>query len=71
MENDAVVSTAEALPNVTVPGPEVLVHVCDRVLPVGLPSSVIVPSRDAPAGRVMVWSGPAFTDGAALLAGPR
>ena len=35
----------------------------------GRPSSVTVPSRFAEAGRVTVRSGPADTDGAALVGG--
>ena len=64
-EKLAVVSTAVALAKVTVPGPLTWLHVV-LIAPGGLgsPSSVTVPSRVADAGRVIVWSAPAFTEGA-------
>ncbi len=64
-EKLAVVSTAAALPNVTVPGPLTCVQAVVTVAGgVGNPSSVTVPSSVATAGRVIVWSGPALTTGA-------
>ena len=63
-EKLAVVSTALALPKVTVPGPLNLVQVWVTVLPEGRPSSVTVPSSDADAGSVTLASVPALTVGA-------
>jgi hypothetical protein len=63
VENDAVVSIADALPNVTVPGPLTIDHVVVSV-PAGNPSSVTVPSRFTTAGKVIVWLVPASTTGA-------
>ena len=62
--NDADVLVAEALPKVTVPGPETLVQVL-ATLPgeLGRPSSVTLPVSDAVPGSWIVWSGPAFTTG--------
>ena len=66
-EKLAVVSTAAALPNVTVPGPLTSVQVVVTVAGgFGKPSSVTVPSSVAAAGKVIVWSGPALTTGAWL-----
>ena len=64
-EKVAVVSTWEALPKVTVPGPESLVQVVVTD-PGGLgsPSSLTVPLRLAASGIVTVRLGPASTDGA-------
>src|SRR5215204_1619224 len=61
--NCAVVTAEAAFANVTVPGPETLVHVVVSVLPKGQPSSVAVPFKVAAAGRRTVWSGPALTTG--------
>ena len=64
-ENVAVVSMAEASPNVTSPGPETLLQVVVTA-PGGLgrPSSVTVPSRFAEAGgNMIVWLLPALTVG--------
>ena len=64
-EKLALVSIAFGLAKVTVPGPETFVQVVVTA-PGGLgrPSSVTVPSSAAFAGRLIVWSGPAFTFGA-------
>src|SRR5512132_4587350 len=64
-EKLAVVSTALALPKLTVPGPLTLLHVVVTA-PGGLgrPSSVTVPSRLAALGSVIVSSAPALTTGA-------
>ena len=66
-ENDAVVTAADALPKLTVPGPEIFVH--SKVSApggFGKPSSVAVPCSEAWAGSVMVRAGPALTTGAWL-----
>ena len=69
MEKLTVVSTAAALPNVTVPGPLTRVQVVVTAAGgFGSPSSVTVPSSVATPGKVIVWSGPALTDGAWLAA---
>ena len=65
----AVDITAEALSELaltktTVPGPLTFVQLTEIVLPVGSPSSVAVPDNEGPAGKVIVWSGPALTTGA-------
>ena len=53
-ENVAVVESAPALPNVTVPGPLTLLHVVVRPRP-GRPSSVAVPvSETSLSGSVIV-----------------
>ena len=52
--NVAVVSTADESLKVTVPGPEVLVHVVVNVPLAGKPSSETVPSSEAVEGRVIV-----------------
>ena len=65
-EKVAVVSAAAALPKVTVPGPEARDQVLVNEGGAGRPSSVMVPSRDAEAGRVICWSGPALTTGGVL-----
>jgi hypothetical protein len=67
-ENVAVVSAAFGEPNVTVPGPLSRDHAIVRV-PDGWPSSVTVPSRVAWAGKVIVWSEPAFTTGGVFAGG--
>jgi hypothetical protein len=54
MANDAVVFNDEALPNVTVPGPLILLHVLVKVLPDGRPSSDAVPASVAAAGNVII-----------------
>ena len=46
MENVAVVESAAALPNVTVPGPLTLLQVVVTPVP-GTPSSVAVPASEA------------------------
>ena len=53
MENVAVVFSALAFPNVTVPGPLNFDQVVCRV-PFGKPSSDAVPERFAAAGNVIV-----------------
>jgi hypothetical protein len=68
-EKLAVVSSADALPKVTVPGPETTLHAWVRVDPAGRPSSVTVPFRLAEPGRTMDWSAPALTLGAWLVGG--
>ena len=52
------------MPKLTAPGPETLLQVLVRD-PGGLgkPSSAAEPSKLALAGRVIVWSAPAFTVG--------
>src|SRR5688572_21773098 len=70
-EKLAVVSIAPASPNVTVPGPLTFTQL---VATAGMPSSgksssVTVPSSEAGAGRVIVWSSPAFTAGALFSGG--
>ena len=66
------VTLALALPKVTVPGPLTFDHVVVTVAGgFGSPSSVTVPDRLAVAGRVMVWSAPAFTTGAVLTGARR
>ncbi len=62
-ENEAVVSTALELPNVTSPGPDSLVQSVVSTALVGLPSSVTVPSRTALLGRTIDWFVPASTAG--------
>ena len=62
-ENDAVVSTADGLPNETVPGPLTVVQVVVTAPVRGRPSSVTVPSRLAEAGRTSEASGPAHDRG--------
>src|SRR5512134_3484305 len=56
--------------NVTVPGPDTLlqpmVSACGGF---GLPSSVAVPARLAPAGSAIVWFAPALAVGAAFIGG--
>jgi hypothetical protein len=54
MANDAVVFNDDALPNVTVPGPLILLHVLVKVLPDGRPSSDAVPASVAAAGNVII-----------------
>src|SRR5687768_2363437 len=51
-EKLAAVSTAAALPNVTVPGPVILLQAVVIAEPVGRPSSVTVPLRAAVLGSV-------------------
>jgi hypothetical protein len=68
-ENVAVVASAFAFPNVTVPGPLNLLQVVVTLLPTGNPSSVAVPDKLAPAGNVIVEPVPAFTFGAVFAAG--
>ncbi len=64
----AVVESALALAKVTVPVPLTLDQVVVTLAGgLGSPSSVAVPTRLAVAGRVMVWSGPAFTTGALFV----
>src|SRR5690349_15219680 len=64
-ENDAVVTAADALPNVTVPGPDTLLHASfSEPGGFGNPSSVALPDRFACAGSVTVWFAPALTRGA-------
>ncbi len=70
MEKVALVSAAVALVKVTVPGPEVRDQVLVSVPEAGRPSSVMVPSRDAVAGRVIAWSAPALTTGGWLVGPP-
>ena len=53
VENVAVVLSALAFANETVPGPLSVLQVVWRV-PLGKPSSVAVPERFAPAGNVIV-----------------
>jgi hypothetical protein len=55
------------LTKTTVPGPLTFVQLTEIVLPDGRPSSVAVPDNVGPAGRVTVWSGPAFTTGALFV----
>jgi hypothetical protein len=52
--NEAVVSIAEALAKLTLPGPLVRVQALVRVPGTGKPSSVTVPLRLAGPGKVMV-----------------
>ena len=68
MLNVAVVWADDALAKVTVPGPLTLDQVMVR-LPgeLGSPSSVALPFRVAAPDAMIVWSGPAFTTGAALV----
>jgi hypothetical protein len=62
-----VVSTCEALPKLTVPGPlSLLQAVVTLAGGFGLPSSVTVPSSAAPLAMPTVWSGPADTEGGPL-----
>ena len=70
MEKVALVSTAEAFPKVTVPGPESLLQVVVTV-PGGLgsPSSVTVPLREAEDGSVTGGTVPASTMGGRLGTG--
>ena len=66
-ENDATGLSIEASENVTLPGPDTLVHAVWRFPGgFGLPSSDADPASVAVAGSVIVWSGPAFTVGVAL-----
>ena len=66
MLNVAVVANALGLPNVTVPGPDNLLHVVVKV-PDGSPSSDAVPESETDkVGRFMLWSVPALTVGAEL-----
>src|SRR6185436_15384047 len=68
-EKLAVVLSVAALPKVTVPGPLTLLQVkVSAAGGLGSPSSEAVPARLAVFGRVIVWSIPAFTVGARLLA---
>lgn len=61
----AVVDTLVGLANVTVPGPEALVHMKPTATGgFGSPSSFAVPFSVAVAGSVMLWSVPALTVGA-------
>jgi hypothetical protein len=66
-EKVAVVVKALGVPNVTLPGPLVLVHTVDTAVLLR-PSSVKDPESSAVAGSVMDWSAPAATTGAALIA---
>ena len=58
---------AAGLANVTVPGPVILLQeYVNAPGGFGSPSSVAEPLKLAPLGRVIVWSGPAFTTGRLL-----
>jgi hypothetical protein len=71
IEKLAVVLSALASPNVTVPGPLTFDHVVVNVAGgLGNPSSLAVPLRSALAGSVIVWSAPAFTTGSWLIGVP-
>ena len=60
----AVVLAAFASPNVTLPLPLTLLHVkVNAPGGFGSPSSVAEPLKVAMFGRVITWSGPAFTTG--------
>ena len=64
-EKVAVVSTADASANVTVPGPDTTLQVVVTVAGgLGRPSSVAVPSSDAASDSATDASGPASTVGA-------
>src|SRR5262245_29612853 len=70
VENVAVVVSAPASPNVTVPGPLTALHsVVSPAGGSGSPSSETVPVRAAAAGSVIVWSAPALTTGGWFTAG--
>ncbi len=65
--NDAVVASALASANATVPGPDNVVHVAVSAPGgFGRPSSLAVPASEAVAGKVIDCAGPAFTTGATL-----
>ena len=49
--------------NATAPGPLTLLHTTDKLLAAGKPSSLALPFSVAPAGKVVVPSGPALTVG--------
>ena len=68
VSNETEVVLEEALVKVTIPWPDTLIQE-KIILPGGLgrPSSEAVPEREAPAGRMTVWSRPAFTLGAWLV----
>ena len=66
VENVAVVLSALAFAKLTVPGPLNFDQVAWRI-PLGRPSSVAVPERFAPAGKIIVWGEPALTTGAAFV----
>src|SRR5262245_10833516 len=59
----AVVTAADALPNVTVPGPLTFDHCVLSPPPLGRPSSLAEPDSVALFGSVMVSAGPALTTG--------
>jgi hypothetical protein len=66
--NDACVSTAFAFWKVTVPGPLETLHVTVTAAGgLGRPSSVTVPSSEAPKRMLAVAFGPASTTGAVLI----
>src|SRR5438876_239939 len=66
VENVAVVLSALGFVRVTVPGPLNFDQLVWRI-PLGRPSSVAVPERFAPAGKIIVWGEPALTTGAAFV----
>ena len=66
----ALVSTAEGLPNVAVPGPLNCDHaVVTAAGGFGRPSSVTVPLSAAALGKTTVCAGPALTTGAWFCGG--
>src|SRR5437867_2795946 len=67
VENVAVVFSALAFPNVTVPHPLNVDQVVVSV-PFGRPSSLAVPDKFALAGSVFVWFVSAFTTGVVFAA---
>ena len=70
-ENVAVVFKAFAFTKATVPGPLTFDHVVVTVAGgAGSPSSLALPARMAPLGRVIVWSAPASTTGAWFVTPP-
>src|SRR5919112_1888230 len=64
--NVAVVAALFGSVKVTEPGPLTFVHVTERALPGGRPSSLTTPSSAALSGSVTVLPGPALTEGAVL-----
>src|SRR5687768_5828756 len=63
----AVVPARLALLNVTVPGPDTLLHEICNSLPGGRPSSMARPTSVATAGKRIVWFSPASTIGGAFV----
>lgn len=62
------VSAEVGLLNTADAGPLTCCHALVRAPPTGNPSSSTTPRRTAPFGRVTVWTDPASTKGALLLA---